>query len=55
METITYPDIRRTRVLIRGAGDLATGVAHRLFRSGFRVCLTETATPPGGAAHGLLL
>lgn len=32
-------------VLIRGAGDLATGVAHRLFRSGFSVIMTETAKP----------
>ena len=32
-------------VLIKGAGEMATGVAHRLFRSGFRVCLTEIAEP----------
>ncbi len=32
-------------VLIKGAGEMATGVAHRLFHSGFRVCLTEIAEP----------
>jgi xanthine dehydrogenase accessory factor len=32
-------------VLIKGAGEMATGVAHRLFRSGFRICLTEIAKP----------
>jgi xanthine dehydrogenase accessory factor len=33
------------RVLILGAGDLATGVAHRLHASGFEVALTELAEP----------
>lgn len=32
-------------VLIKGAGDLATGVATRLWRSGFKVTLTELAQP----------
>ena len=32
-------------VVIKGAGEMATGVAHRLTRSGFRVCLTEIAQP----------
>lgn len=32
-------------VLIRGAGDLATGVAIRLMRAGMDVVLTEIATP----------
>lgn len=32
-------------VIIRGAGDLATGVAHRLHRSGFRVLLLEVDQP----------
>lgn len=40
-----YQDIRETKVLIRGAGEQATGVAHRLHRSGFRVCLTEIKFP----------
>lgn len=31
--------------LIKGAGDLATGVALRLFRSGFAVVMTELAKP----------
>lgn len=33
------------RVLIRGAGDLATGAGARLWRVGFRVVLTELAQP----------
>lgn len=32
-------------ILIRGAGDLASGVAHRLARSGFDVVMTDTARP----------
>jgi xanthine dehydrogenase accessory factor len=32
-------------VLIRGAGEMATGVAHVLHRSGFRVAMTERAHP----------
>lgn len=32
-------------VLIRGAGDLASGIALRLFRSGFRVVMTDLAQP----------
>lgn len=32
-------------VLIKGAGDLATGIAYRLFRSGFSVVMTELAQP----------
>jgi xanthine dehydrogenase accessory factor len=32
-------------VLVKGAGEMATGVAHRLARSGFRVCLTEIQEP----------
>jgi xanthine dehydrogenase accessory factor len=33
------------QVLIKGAGDLATGVAARLWRSGFPVVMTELAQP----------
>lgn len=33
------------RVLILGAGEHATGTAHRLFRCGFRVTMTELAEP----------
>ncbi len=32
-------------VVIKGAGDLATGVALRLFRANFAVVMTETETP----------
>ncbi len=32
-------------VMIRGGGDLATGVAMRLFRSGLRVVITELSQP----------
>jgi xanthine dehydrogenase accessory factor len=35
----------RGLVLVRGAGDLATGVAHRLHRSGFPVIMTEISRP----------
>lgn len=38
-------DIPDTLVLIRGAGDLATGVAARLHRSGFPVVMTELPQP----------
>ena len=33
------------RVLIKGAGDLATGVATRLYRAGFSIVMTELARP----------
>ena len=33
------------RVAIKGAGDLASGVAFRLWRSGFQVVMTELAQP----------
>lgn len=32
-------------VIIRGGGDIATGVAHRLHRSGFKVLILEIANP----------
>lgn len=32
-------------ILIRGAGDLATGIACRLFKSGFSVVMTDQAIP----------
>src|SRR5512139_2441087 len=32
-------------VLIRGAGEMASGVAHRLFRSHFKICLLEIPEP----------
>ena len=33
------------QVIILGGGDLASGVALRLFRAGFQVILTELAQP----------
>ncbi len=32
-------------VLMRGAGEMASGVAHRLYQSRFKVCLLEVAQP----------
>lgn len=32
-------------VVVKGGGDIATGIAHRLFRSGFKVLITELAQP----------
>jgi xanthine dehydrogenase accessory factor len=32
-------------VLIRGAGEIASGVAHRLHRSHFKICMTEIPHP----------
>ncbi len=33
------------KVLIKGAGDLATGIASRLYRSGFQIIMTEIEAP----------
>ncbi len=33
------------KVLIKGGGEVASGIAYRLHRSRLRVCLTETANP----------
>jgi xanthine dehydrogenase accessory factor len=38
-------ELSRLIVLIRGGGEVASGVAHKLARSRFRVCLTETSQP----------
>lgn len=35
----------KTLILIRGAGDLATGVAARLWRAGFAIVMTELSAP----------
>ncbi len=32
-------------IIVRGAGDLATGIAHRLYRCGFTLVLTEIERP----------
>ena len=37
--------VKELKVLIRGGGELASGVAHRLHQSRFRVCLTEAPHP----------
>ena len=37
--------VDRLIILIRGAGELASGVAHRLQRSHFKVCMTEISQP----------
>lgn len=37
--------MRTKCVVIRGGGDLATGVAHRLYQAGYQVLITEQATP----------
>ena len=40
------PSILETKtVLVRGGGDLATGVVQKFFRAGFRVVVLETNTP----------
>jgi xanthine dehydrogenase accessory factor len=32
-------------VLVRGGGEVGSGIAHRLYRSRFRICITEVASP----------
>ncbi len=38
-------NLRDVRILIKGAGDLATGVAYRLYRRGARLLMTELPRP----------
>jgi len=38
-------DLANLVILIRGGGEVASGVAHKLARARFRVCLTETFQP----------
>lgn len=45
IEPLTYGEINQTRILIRGAGEISSGVVYRLFKSGFKICLTEIAHP----------
>jgi xanthine dehydrogenase accessory factor len=40
--------ISKKKVIMKGAGDLATGVAARLWRSGFPVIMTEIDRPLTG-------
>ncbi len=42
---IPGPPVRLPRVVLRGGGDLATGVAHRLFVAGFPVTILELPRP----------
>ena len=37
--------VEELTVLIRGAGEMASGVAHRLHRSHFRICMLEIPSP----------
>jgi len=37
--------MRKYRAVIRGAGDLASGVALRLYRAGFQIAMTDLANP----------
>ena len=39
------PKLCELVILIRGGGEMASAVAHRLHRSHFKVCLTERETP----------
>ena len=38
-------DLKELTILIRGAGEMASGVAHRLWRCRFKLLLTEIPTP----------
>jgi xanthine dehydrogenase accessory factor len=40
-----YKRLDEVVILVRGAGEMATGVAHRLTSCRFRVCLTEAPDP----------
>ncbi len=40
-----HRNLQNLIILVKGGGEMATGVAHRLARSGFRVCLTEIPRP----------
>ena len=33
------------RIVVRGGGDLASGVIHRLFRCGYRILILESELP----------
>lgn len=39
------PDLSEWRILLRGGGDIASGIAWRLHHCGFRVVITEIAQP----------
>jgi xanthine dehydrogenase accessory factor len=42
---MTEKRLKELIVLIKGGGEMASGVAQRLVRSGFRVCITELPEP----------
>jgi xanthine dehydrogenase accessory factor len=42
---VTVKRLKDLIILIKGGGEMASGVAHRLVRSGFRVCITELPEP----------
>jgi len=42
---VTGKRLKDLIVLIKGGGEMASGAAHRLVRSGFRVCITEIPQP----------
>ena len=44
-QVIMSSELSKLVVLIRGGGEVASGVAHKLARARFRVCLTEVAQP----------
>jgi len=45
LRTVMLSEAKHLLVLIKGAGDLGTGVAYRLHRVGFRVVVTELPQP----------
>jgi xanthine dehydrogenase accessory factor len=42
---VKYPNQNKPLVVVRGAGDLASGVAYRLFKCGLDVLMTEISQP----------
>lgn len=40
-----HPNLTDLRILVRGAGEMASGIAHRLVRSHLRVAMTEVCQP----------
>ncbi|EGW40998.1 NAD(P)-binding Rossman fold domain protein [Desulfosporosinus sp. OT] len=38
-------DLMKNLVVVRGGGDLATGIIHRIWRAGFKVVITEVPQP----------
>jgi xanthine dehydrogenase accessory factor len=44
-EEVTLKLLKDLIILIKGGGEMASGVAQRLVRSGFRVCITELPEP----------